>query len=126
MKTVDDIAAELESRFSHVMDTLGNQQDVIQLKYDVWDSAFGGASSEAERLAKQLESLAAQQEIQKTRVDAAKAAYDKIVSVYGAASAEATEYEKPFCRRSEPIRTCKMRSTRPRLRSTAIRLRSTG
>ena len=94
MKTVDDIAAELESRFSHVMDTLGNQQDVIQLKYDVWDSAFGGASSEAERLAKQLESLAAQQEIQKTRVDAAKAAYDKIVSVYGAASAEATEYEK--------------------------------
>ena len=94
MKTVDDIAAELESRFSHVMDTLGNQQDVIQLKYDVWDSAFGDASSEAERLAKQLESLAAQQEVQKTRVDAAKAAYDKIVSVYGAASAEATEHEK--------------------------------
>ena len=94
MKTVDDIAAELESRFSYVMDTLGNQQDVTQLKYDVWDSAFGSASSEAERLAKQLESLAAQQEIQKTRVDAAKAAYDKIVSVYGAASDEAVEYEK--------------------------------
>lgn len=94
MKTVDDIAAELESRFSYVMDALGNQQDVVQLKYDVWDSMFGGTSSEAERLAKQLENLTSKQDVQKTKVDAAKTAYDKIVSVYGAASAEATEYEK--------------------------------
>ena len=94
MKTVDDIAAELESRLSYVMDTLGSQQDVIQLRYDVWENAFAGVSDETDVLTKKLESLAAQQEIQKTRVDAAKMAYDQMVNAYGATSAEAVEYEK--------------------------------
>lgn len=94
METVDDIAAELENRFSNAMNVLTSQQDVVQLKYEVWENAFSGVSSEADVLSKKLESLAAQQEIQKTKVDAAKVAYDQMVDAYGATSAEAIEYKK--------------------------------
>lgn len=94
MQTADDIAKELETRFSHVQSVLENQKNIAETEYDLWESTIGASATESEKLTKKLESLSDQQEIQTEVVEAAQTAYDKIVEVYGEASAEAIEYKK--------------------------------
>lgn len=86
MKTVEDIANELKTRFQAVSGNFTTKQDIAQLEYDIWAKRAGEAATESERLAKQLESLGKQQAAQKEIVAAAQLAYDTYI-----ASQDATE-----------------------------------
>ena len=94
METVDDLAAELESRFSSIQSTLSNVQDISDLNYQSWLNTAGANASEAEKAARQLAALNDQLAAQAQIVAAAQTSYDKIVSLYGEASAEALDYQK--------------------------------
>lgn len=94
MKTVDDLAAELESRFQSLQQTLATAQDVSDLEYQSWLGGAGANATAAEKAARQLASLNEQLAAQAQTVTAAQLAYDKIVSLYGEASAEAQNYKK--------------------------------
>lgn len=86
MKTVEDIANELKTRFQSVSSNFTIKQEVAQLEYDIWAKQAGEAATESERLAKQLESLGKQQASQKEIIAAAQLAYDSYI-----ASQDATE-----------------------------------
>ncbi len=94
METVDDLAAELESRFSSIQSMLSNVQDISDLNYQSWLNTAGANASEAEKAARQLAALNDQLAAQAQIVAAAQTSYDKIVSLYGEASAEALNYQK--------------------------------
>ena len=94
METVDDIASELETRFSAIQDTLSNQQSIAQQSFDNWLSTDGQDASSAEVAARQIESLTQQLSAQQSVLQAAEQAYTKIVELYGAGSAEALKYQK--------------------------------
>ena len=94
METVDDIASELETRFSAIQDTLSNQQSIAQQSFDNWLSTDGQDASSAEVAARQIESLTQQLSAQQSALQAAEQAYTKIVELYGAGSAEALKYQK--------------------------------
>lgn len=86
MKTVEDIANELKTRFQSVSSNFTIKQEVAQLEYDIWAKQAGESATKAEDLAKQLESLGKQQAAQKEIVAAAQLAYDTYI-----ASQDATE-----------------------------------
>lgn len=94
MKTVDDIASELETRFSDLQDTLSTQQSNSQAIFDAWLSTDGQSASSAEVAARQIASLTEQLGAQESVLQAAQQAYTKIVSLYGAGSAEAVKFQK--------------------------------
>ena len=94
METVDDLAAELENRFQSLRQALSTAQDVSDLEYQSWLGGAGADATEAEKAARQLASLNEQLSAQAQTVTAAQLAYDKIVSLYGEASAEAQNYKK--------------------------------
>lgn len=94
METVDDLAAELENRFQSLKQALSTAQDVSDLEYQSWLGGAGADATEAEKAARQLASLNEQLSAQAQTVNAAQLAYDKIVSLYGEASAEAQNYKK--------------------------------
>lgn len=94
METVDDLAAELENRFRSLKQALSTAQDVSDLEYQSWLGGAGADATEAEKAARQLASLNEQLSAQAQTVTAAQLAYDKIVSLYGEASAEAQNYKK--------------------------------
>lgn len=94
MKTVDDIASELETRFSELQDTLSTQQSNSQAIFDAWLSTDGQSASSAEVAARQIASLTEQLSAQESVLQAAQQAYTKIVSLYGAGSAEAVKFQK--------------------------------
>ena len=94
METVDDLAAELESRFQSIQQQLSTAQDISGLEYQSWLGGAGASATEAEKAARKLESLNEQLEAQAKTVDAAQQAYDEMVSLYGEASAEAQDYKK--------------------------------
>ena len=94
METVDDLAAELENRFQSLRQALSTAQDVSDLEYQSWLGGAGADATEAEKAARQLDSLNEQLSAQAQTVTAAQLAYDKIVSLYGEASAEAQNYKK--------------------------------
>lgn len=85
---------QLQDSLSGVTDTLDTQSDIVALEFDIWESSMGDTVTESERLQKQLESLTAQQELQKQAVDAARNAYDQIVAKYGETSDEAISFQK--------------------------------
>lgn len=85
---------QLQDSLSGVTDTLDTQSDIVALEFDIWESSMGDTVTESEKLQKQLESLTAQQELQKQAVDAARDAYDQIVSKYGETSDEAISFHK--------------------------------
>lgn len=94
METVDDLAAELENRFQSLRQALSTAQDVSDLEYQSWLGGAGADATEAEKAARQLDSLNEQLSAQAQTVTAAQTSYDKIVSLYGEASAEALNYQK--------------------------------
>lgn len=94
METVDDLAAELKNRFQNLRQALSMAQDVSDLEYQSWLGGAGADATEAEKAARQLASLNEQLSAQAQTVTAAQLAYDKIVSLYGEASAEAQNYKK--------------------------------
>lgn len=94
MKTVDDIASELETRFSELQDTLSTQQSNSQAIFDAWLGTDGQSASSAEVAARQIASLNEQLSAQESVLQAAQQAYTKIVSLYGAGSAEAVKFQK--------------------------------
>lgn len=94
METVDDLAAELKNRFQNLRQALSTAQDVSDLEYQSWLGGAGADATEAEKAARQLASLNEQLSAQAQTVTAAQLAYDKIVSLYGEASAEAQNYKK--------------------------------
>ena len=94
METVDDLAAELKNRFQNLRQALSTAQDVSDLEYQSWLGGAGADATEAEKAARQLASLNEQLSAQAQTVTAAQLAYDKIVSLYGEASAEAQDYKK--------------------------------
>lgn len=85
---------QLQDSLSGVTDTLDTQSDIVALEFDIWESSMGDTVTESEKLQKQLESLTAQQELQKQAVDAARDAYDQIVAKYGETSDEALSFQK--------------------------------
>src|SRR5699024_5332174 len=68
--------------------------DIVALEFDIWESSMGDTVTESEKLQKQLESLTAQQELQKQAVEAAQSAYDQIAAQYGETSDEALSFQK--------------------------------
>lgn len=93
METVDDIASELETRFSEIQDTLSTQQSNSQAIFDAWLSTDGQDASSAEVAARQIASLTEQLSAQEGVLQAAQQAYTKIVDLYGAGSAEAIKFK---------------------------------
>ena len=85
---------QLQDSLSGVTDTLDTQSDIVALEFDIWESSMGDTVTESEKLQRQLESLTAQQELQKQAVDAARDAYDQIVAKYGETSDEAISFHK--------------------------------
>ena len=85
---------QLQDSLSGVTDTLDTQSDIVALEFDIWESSMGDTVTESEKLQKQLESLTAQQDLQKQAVDAARDAYDQIVAKYGETSDEALSFQK--------------------------------
>lgn len=85
---------QLQDSLSGVTDTLDTQSNIVALEFDIWESSMGDTVTESEKLQKQLESLTAQQELQKQAVDAARDAYDQIVAKYGETSDEALSFQK--------------------------------
>lgn len=85
---------QLQDSLSGVTDTLDTQSDIVALEFDIWESSMGDTVTESEKLQKQLESLTAQQELQKQAVEAARSAYDQIAAQYGETSDEALSFQK--------------------------------
>ena len=85
---------QLQDSLSGVTDALDTQSDIVALEFDIWESSMGDTVTESEKLQKQLESLTAQQELQKQAVNAARDAYDQIVAKYGETSDEALSFQK--------------------------------
>lgn len=85
---------QLEESFSDTADTIGTKTDIAALEFDIWESSMGDTVTESEKLQKQLESLTAQQELQKQAVEAARSAYDQIAAQYGETSNEALSFQK--------------------------------
>src|SRR5699024_6146523 len=85
---------QLQDSLSGVTDTLDTQSDIVALEFDIWESSMGDTVTESEKLQQQLESLTAQQELQKQAVNAARDAYDQIVAKYGETSDEALSFQK--------------------------------
>lgn len=72
----------------------GVKSDVGSLQYELWERTAGKRASEAEKYAKKLETLTAQQEEQAAVVLSAQAAYEAMVEEYGQASLESYQYQK--------------------------------
>ena len=72
----------------------GVKSDVGSLQYELWERTAGKRASEAEKYAKKLETLTAQQEEQAAVVLTAQAAYEVITEQYGQASLESYQYQK--------------------------------
>lgn len=85
---------QLQDSLSGVTDALDTQSDIVALEFDIWESSMGDTVTESEKLQKQLESLTAQQELQKQAVEAARSAYDQIAAQYGETSDEALSFQK--------------------------------
>ena len=85
---------QLQDSLSGVTDALDTQSDIVALEFDIWESSMGDTVPESEKLQKQLESLTAQQELQKQAVEAARSAYDQIAAQYGETSDEALSFQK--------------------------------
>ena len=72
----------------------GVKSDVGSLQYELWERTAGKRASEAEKYAKKLETLTAQQDEQAAVVLSAQAAYEAMVEEYGQASLESYQYQK--------------------------------
>lgn len=94
METVDDVADELKTRLSTIVNAFSTQQGIAGLEYELWQKTVGKTATEAEDLGEKLKALTAEQDNQNKTLEATQAAYDKIVSLYGEASTEAAEYKK--------------------------------
>ena len=101
METVDDIASELETRFSEIQDAISTQQSIAQQSFDNWLSGDGQNASSAEVATRQIASLTEQLSAQQALLQAAQQAYTKMVDLYGAASSEAASYQKTLLEEAE-------------------------
>ena len=101
METVDDIASELETRFSEIQDAISTQQDISEMQFDAWLSGDGQNASSAEVATRQIASLTEQLNAQQALLQAAQQAYTKMVGLYGAASSEAASYQKTLLEEAE-------------------------
>lgn len=101
METVDDIASELETRFSEIQDAISTQQDISEMQFDAWLSGDGQNASSAEVATRQIASLTEQLSAQQVVLQAAQQAYTKMVDLYGAASSEAASYQKTLLEEAE-------------------------
>lgn len=101
METVDDIASELETRFSEIQDAISTQQDISKMQFDAWLSGDGQNASSAEVATRQVASLTEQLSAQQSVLQAAQQAYTKMVDLYGAASSEAASYQKTLLEEAE-------------------------
>ena len=94
METAKDIIDEVKERFNSLTDVLTARQDVSELGYKLWERTAGANATEAEKYAKQLEFLSKEQSDQESVVEAAAAAYKKVVEQYGDNTAESYKYQK--------------------------------
>lgn len=94
MKTVDDIANELLTRFNNLSDQITLFSDIASLKYDLWEQTEGVGASAADKYDKKLEMLTEQQEAQEEQVKSTQIAYDKMVALYGENSTESMKLQK--------------------------------
>lgn len=94
MKTVDDIANELLTRFNNLSDQITLFSDIASLKYDLWEQTDGVGASAADKYDKKLEMLTEQQEAQEEQVKSTQIAYDKMVALYGENSTESMKLQK--------------------------------
>ena len=94
METAKDIIDEVKERFNSLTDVLTARQDVSELGYKLWERTAGANATEAEKYAKQLEFLSQEQSDQESVVEAAAAAYKKVVEQYGDNTAESYKYQK--------------------------------
>ena len=94
METATDIIDEVKARFNSLADVLTARQDVSELGYKLWERTEGSNATEAEKYAKQLEFLSQEQSDQESVVEAAAAAYKKVVDQYGDNTAESYKYQK--------------------------------
>lgn len=94
METATDIIDEVKARFNSLADVLTARQDVSELGYKLWERTEGSNATEAEKYAKQLEFLSREQSDQESVVEAAAAAYKKVVEQYGDNTAESYKYQK--------------------------------
>ena len=94
METATDIIDEVKERFNSLADVLTARQDVSELGYKLWERTEGLNATEAEKYAKQLEFLSQEQSDQESVVEAAAAAYKKVVEQYGDNTAESYKYQK--------------------------------
>lgn len=90
-KSIADVVSET---VEPVFDALATSTNIAALKLEVWENACGDAATESEKLAKELETITAQQNNQAQAVTAAQWAYDKIVAAYGETSALAMQYKE--------------------------------
>lgn len=94
METVDDVVNEMKDRLQGVYDVLNGHKEVIDLQYQLWERTDGANASDAEKYAVKLAMLSQQEQMQAEIVDAAAAAYDAVVALYGEASEQSYEYQK--------------------------------
>lgn len=94
MKTVDDIANELLTRFNNLSDQITLFSDIASLKYDLWEQTDGVGASAADKYDKKLEMLTEQQEAQEEQVNSTQIAYNKMVALYGENSTESMKLQK--------------------------------
>ena len=94
METVENIVAELKKRFDTIANIYTTRQDISDLEYQLWEGSEGKSATEVEKYAKKLQLLTKQQNDQQNVVDAAVAAYQKIVEQYGDNTQESYEYQK--------------------------------
>lgn len=94
MKTVDDIANELLTRFNNLSDQITLFSDIASLKYDLWEQTEGVGASAADKYDKKLEMLTEQQEAQEEQVNSTQIAYNKMVALYGENSTESMKLQK--------------------------------
>lgn len=94
MKTVDDIANELLTRFNSLSDQITLFSDIASLKYDLWEHTDGVGASAADKYDKKLEMLTEQQEAQEEQVKSTQVAYNKMVALYGENSTESMKLQK--------------------------------
>ena len=94
MKTVDDIANELITRFNNLSEQITLFSDIASLKYDLWEQTDGVGASVADKYDKKLEMLTEQQEAQEEQVKSTQIAYDKMVALYGENSTESMKLQK--------------------------------
>ena len=94
MDTVDSLIDEVKTRFNDLADTFTLRQDISDLEYQIWEARDGDKSTETEKYAKKLQLLEKQEQDQKSIVEAAAAAYEKVIEQYGESSKESYEYQK--------------------------------